>query len=1112
LKQAVVIFFLLISFWTSGQKSGYLNLREKKVQVLQPEIQIDTFSIQPFYFEVFANNKALAPEDYKVDFVEAVLYLNHFEKYQNKELLIKYLTYPAYLRKTFQKYSPVKTSGDSLHSIPLEKISEKKTPEPFEGLETEGSITRGFNTGNQQSLVMISGMDLKIEGKLSKNVRLKAVLSDDNLPQAYAGISQSYKEFDRIYMQLSAPEWTATGGDLLLNENENYFLKFTRKTQGLSLNYRHHKTQVDISGAYVEGRFAINRFQGIEGNQGPYALKGNNGEPYIFIIPQSEKVYVNGQLLHPGEEQDYTINYETAELRFNPSFPINQNHRIVVEFNYSNQQYVRYLNYNKYSYAGKKFKWRINTFTEADIKTQTLLYDLTEQQIDTLKNAGNDPEKMWVLAAVTSEYNEYKILYKKITSGNSFYFEYTTEEIADLYEVKFTYVGENKGNYRIKEVVANGKIYEYTGENNGDYIPYIRLTPPQNKNYIGFDAVYNPNNNSLIKINTLLNHNDKNLFSKIDDNHNTGGALHLEWEQSLWKKNDKQLKSGMLYDFVHQNFEALDPYRSPEFNRQWQVDTIFGKQHLLDFNINYRFRNNILESGYRYFSMRDSLQTNQFYGHFNLKQKKWQSLTRFEFTKRNAQAHLSATNLNQELKYRLQHHELTADIHFENRDQIENGILDSLNYQYQSAGIKWTKTDSLKLAYELFYRRELNDSIFENRWQNTQVIDNYGGRLQYTYNTGKWQVFAQYRHSQYKKYDSIKNYLNIRMQWDQFFFKKLINSHIKITSYNGNTLQDEIIYVETPPGQGVYEWHDYNENENGIKEINEFEVASFSDQANYIRVVLPSKNYISTLNNQFSALLHFNPAIWEKKSFLRHIYGIIRYQSQYETPQDDGKISFWSQDEESLSQQKLWQQDWFYNRAKNKYHIHFIYKYIDQKQLLLVGEQAHQLKCYEMQTKHALGNSIWKQKFATEKSRNQSENYTEKNYELKSVSAEEGLQWNTGTHKKIYVFGNFSSKQNLTGNEQLDMYKTGLNYFIQSQKNSLNLELQYINNTMQGDTHSPVAIQMLEGLQTGNNMVFKMIYQKKLNSYLDMNLQYNFRVSENHAAVHTGSIQLKMIF
>jgi len=202
---------------TFGQKAGDSLARIKKIQVHQAHVKIDTFSIQPFQFTVLQANDTLPKTAYTVNFATADLFLKNFNKYKGQILSIYYLTFPKDLIKTYQKYDYESVRRDSAVQI---KILTPETHQsiPFEGLKTQGSITRGINAGNRQSLVMQSGLDLKIEGNLSSKLKVKAVLSDDNLPQAYAGISQSYKEFDRIYLQLIAPKWQATGGDLLLNE------------------------------------------------------------------------------------------------------------------------------------------------------------------------------------------------------------------------------------------------------------------------------------------------------------------------------------------------------------------------------------------------------------------------------------------------------------------------------------------------------------------------------------------------------------------------------------------------------------------------------------------------------------------------------------------------------------------------------------------------------------------------------------------------------------------------------------------------------------------------------------------------------------------------------
>jgi len=53
---------------------------------------------------------------------------------------------------------------------------------------------------------------------------------------------------------------------------------------------------------------------------------------------------------------------------------------------------------------------------------------------------------------------------------------------------------------------------------------------------------------------------------------------------------------------------------------------------------------------------------------------------------------------------------------------------------------------------------------------------------------------------------------------------------------------------------------------------------------------------------------------------------------------------------------------------------------------------------------------------------------------------------------------------------------------------------------------------MLEGLQTGQNLTWRLLIQKKLTNFLDINLNYQGRKSETSQAIHTGSVQLRAYF
>ena len=67
-------------------------------------------------------------------------------------------------------------------------------------------------------------------------------------------------------------------------------------------------------------------------------------------------------------------------------------------------------------------------------------------------------------------------------------------------------------------------------------------------------------------------------------------------------------------------------------------------------------------------------------------------------------------------------------------------------------------------------------------------------------------------------------------------------------------------------------------------------------------------------------------------------------------------------------------------------------------------------------------------------------------------------------------------------------------------------------NTLSNNKRETLFIQMLEGLQAGKNYTWNVIFNQKLNSFLNLNISYLGRKSENSKAIHTGSIQLRADF
>ena len=111
---------------------------------------------------------------------------------------------------------------------------------------------------------------------------------------------------------------------------------------------------------------------------------------------------------------------------------------------------------------------------------------------------------------------------------------------------------------------------------------------------------------------------------------------------------------------------------------------------------------------------------------------------------------------------------------------------------------------------------------------------------------------------------------------------KLLKGSISSTTFyeigSGLEIKKEYVFVEVAAGQGVYSWTDYNGN--GIKEIDEFDIAVFQDQANFIRVYTPTNEMIKIFSTQLNQILNINPIkAWNNKTGIRKFF--TRFSDQF---------------------------------------------------------------------------------------------------------------------------------------------------------------------------------------------------------------------------------------
>ncbi|CAC9973361.1 hypothetical protein [Flavobacterium panici] len=1139
------LLFFAVLFWYSGLMAQDTEslYKTKKVIAVKDTIRLENFSINSSFFEILnSKNQPIDSSFYKIDFQKGTLLLNEKFTSVSDTLIVNYLNYPDFLTKEYGLYKDSQVVSNDVGTEKLYKIdnANAKKVTPFDGLNTSGSITRGVTIGNNQSTVLNSNLDLQITGKISDKVSLRASLQDNNIPLQDGGYSQKLDQFDNIFMELFTDDWNIRAGDVFLENRKTQFLSFNKKVQGLSASFdfdtEKSKTNVFASVSFVKGQYAKSTFTGQEGNQGPYKLKGQNGELYVLVISGSERVYVNGVLLKRGENNDYVIDYNAGEIVFTSLFPITSEMRINVEYQYSERNYNRLVTYAGGTTENKSWSFGGYLYSENDLKNQPLQQNLSTEQVQILGQAGDDPTKMTAPSAYEDKYADNKILYKKTIVNGIEVYEYSNNSADVLYNVKFSLVGNNLGNYSIQNTNSVERIYEYVspvgGIPQGNYEPIVQLVAPMKIQVATFLGKYNPDEKTLVDFEIAMSNNDKNLFSGIDDSDNEGIAFKTNIKKRLFTR-DWTLDGFANYQFVQKDFRSVERLYNIEFNRDWNLNsTLLGNQSLLVTGVNFdlfakKETSNIGLFTYQ-FEKLDFTESYSGARHTTtalFKLKKWTIQNQGSFLNSDATASTSKFIRNQtRAKYHFGKNWVGGSLQIEDnqeKDKVTNQF-SALSQRFSEYGVFVGRGDSTKVFVELGYLQRRNDSLQNGLLQHVNNSQTYFLKSKLIQNkTTDLAVYASYRNLDFTD-SSRKNEpsLNSRILYNDRFFNQFMQIGTAYETSSGTIAQQEFTYVEVPTGQGVYTWNDYNGN--GIQELEEFEIAAFPDQAKYIRIFLPNQIYIKTNQNKFSQSVILNPLQWQNekgwKKLLSYFYNQTSFIMDRKVRSNGDRLElnpFYSSEENILGLNSSFRNSLFYNRGKQKHSVTYSYLINNGKNLLSIGSQnvknnSHQLQYTHLYQKSWLFNLFTK----TIKTDLISEDFVEKNYDLKGYQVAPKISYLFSKNTSLDFFYEFQNKENKIGNqESLVQNRLGTSFsFAGEKKVTVNGEFSFYENKFTGNEFSSVGFQMLEGLQAGQNLVWKLLLQKNITSFLDVNLNYQGRKSETGNTIHTGNVQLRAYF
>ncbi len=1003
-----------------------------------------------------------------------------------------------------------------------------KNQELFNGLQSNGSIVRGITFGNNQGGSVQSSLDLQLTGKLSEDLFINAAIADNNAPIEADGYTQNLEQFDRVYVEIYNKYAKLKAGHIDLEQNQDYFGQFNRKVTGLQLSTQIEKenstTRIHATGSVSRGDFVQQKFNGIEGNQGPYKLTGNNNEAFIIILSGSERIYIDGVLLTRGETNDYVMNYNTGELTFTTNQLIRANHRITAEYLYTTRNYNRFLVYGGAEHESKKFSLGVHMFSESDNKNNPINQNLSNEDKQILADAGNDVDQMIALSANEVPYSANKILYKKIDVGNTFYFEYSNNPSDVLYEVFFTQVGKGKGDYILTDAATNGRVFEYippvNGISQGNYAPIRRLVPPVRKQLLSLNSHYTLGKNTQLGLDLGLSNNDQNLYSNLDNNENIGWAAKFNFNH-IRKWGNFQLQPFAEYSFIQKQFNPLQRLRTPEFARDFNLPTelLDANQNFLRAGIQSNFKDQ-LRTGYELYFLENSGIS---------KGIKQELKTEYTDAKTTIRARGSALKSEYETeKATFNSYDAIAErkiksftvsagiLGEENNRKITQDSINPLSFKWNEIFTAIGVGDSVQRFAKLRLYKRQDDSVRLNSLGsfsqsygaefNTRFLNQQNHRL---------DLNSDYRRVKYAYENETRDYLTGNITWYKAFFDKGVALNIFYELGGGTEPERAFTYVKVTDGMGIYQWTDYNGD--GVEQLDEFEVATFSDRAQYIRVYTNTVNYLETQKNALTLSVKFYPGdIWENPFLGRfNLQFTLNNQNRYERK---NRIAVWNpfeENDETRAAIQTLRGIVNFNQSKN-YKWGANYQYIQQnnKTLVYVGEEGRKQQEHQFKALYR-PNDFWlyeiNQMFNSTKSESQS--FATRRYLIKEWILNPKINYIRNENWQTSFGYEYKNALNREGEEKLGAHQLKLDaQWNDKGKTSLVGSFYWVENKFTGNEFSVVGNRMMQGLKNGSNLVWNVLLQRQLNNFLELNLSYNGRKSDQTDAIHTGSLQLRARF
>ncbi len=1093
MKRLCVLWLIILIITNLSAQTS--NLRNKFFVHINDTVRLDSLPIIPSSIEIYHGGQAI--HNYKLLWQEAIVIFSS----PVDSVLIKYRVFPFSLRTDSMATQPlIMPLYSEIEPIPtLAGGADNRT------IESQGRISRGIFFGSGQQPSLTSDFNLSLSGQIDENTQIQATIADNMFNSNNISGTYNFQDFDRAMISVKFPYAQLSLGDLHIRNNTGFFVNFNRSVRGGDYMQEHDSIAWHIGSGAQKGIFNRMHIQGEEGNQGPYRLRGKRGEEMIIVVSGSEKVYINGLLKKRGIDNDYTMDYMRGEITFTANCLITKDTRIIVEFEYWAFDYQRYSLWAEVDKTYRQGHMYYGFFMVKD-NPAAPVKPLDKEQAEVLYNAGDSSSLATVFSADSVGYDKDKILYCRqdtTVNGQTYtIFRYCQDERA-TWQVNFSYKGSGLGDYILDNMQVNGRIYRWVGPGKGDYMPVINLPMPERKT-ITYGGGKWKLHTFAVDWEIAMSDYDKNLLSPFDDRDNRSINMRFGMGKQLTSHNSPVNDSIFVrYMLMQERFAIFSPFLPVEYNRDWNLlfnqwdqahNIVLGNKLYAHSGLKDIF----LAEGLIYPRQYQGIRLNNV---LSMDTMNWyiNSWISYNYSR---QATLKAGFLRtqQDIKRTFGKTQIGLWLEAEqNMRQADSLLPDS--YAFVDYNFFINHGDSTKSFFSLSAGQRY-DWIYTTQALRPRIIAN-NIKAQWQVRKGNLTNNTIILLRSLLDTNGSKNTIIARTE-GTWHIKRIGNLSLLQEAGQGTQPITEFYFLRVPTGQGQYAWIDFNGD--GHQQINEFQLTTFADQANYVRVTLPGIQYIPVYSSRSALSFSFAPSLRTQHLMARIIN---RINNQFNL-----SVSIKNK---SLSPTQINYTDtnivyFLYNMANTltirlgkKTSMSYLASANINKDLLLGGERLLQARLHKISLRYRLPATFVLEINALAKTQTSaSQLFATENYSLYSRGTKLSIS-KSGLRLQAQLQASYTQTLDLGTSALLRHARTDATISLLALRDlRISTIASLIFNQLGGEPNAQVQYLMMQGYGTGWNVSNMLGLNYKINKTFTLQADYQLRLVQGRAVHNFG--------